>query len=48
MLILLLAGPGMLFSTFLTALVSSPLLQEYKWDFMDASLFGSIISATGN
>ncbi|XP_035704724.1 sodium/hydrogen exchanger 8 isoform X2 [Folsomia candida] len=44
--ILLLAGPGLLFSTFITAVVSIFLFIEYEWNFVEASLFGSIISAT--
>lgn len=36
----------MVLCTFITALVCQKYFSEYKWNFLQASLFGSIISAT--
>ena len=44
--ILVAALPGMLITTFITALVCQYFLKSYSWDFPQAALFGSIISAT--
>ncbi|CAL8104179.1 unnamed protein product [Orchesella dallaii] len=44
--VLLLAAPGMLFCTFLTAFVCFTFFTEYKWTFLESLFFGCIISAT--
>jgi sodium/hydrogen exchanger 10/11 len=44
--IILVAFPGMVFCTFVSALVCMQYFPQYKWNFLQASLFGSIISAT--
>lgn len=45
--VLLLAAPGMLFCTGLTACVCYYFFTSYKWSFLEAMFYGSIISATG-
>ncbi|ODM98799.1 Sodium/hydrogen exchanger 8 [Orchesella cincta] len=44
--ILLVAFPGMLISTFLTSGVCMYFFESYNWTFPQASLFGSVVSAT--
>jgi sodium/hydrogen exchanger 10/11 len=44
--IMILAFPGILICTFITAFVCMQFFYAYKWDFVTASLYGSIISAT--
>ncbi|CAG7640037.1 unnamed protein product [Allacma fusca] len=44
--ILIAALPGMLITTFVTALVCQNFLIHYTWEFSQAALFGAIISAT--
>ncbi|OXA50331.1 Sodium/hydrogen exchanger 7 [Folsomia candida] len=44
--ILILAFPGMLIATALTAMLCYQFFSEYKWTFLQACFYGSIISAT--
>ncbi len=43
---LVLAGPGLLVSTFLTALMARYIFYTYSWSWVTSLLFGAILSAT--
>ncbi|CAG7822907.1 unnamed protein product [Allacma fusca] len=44
--ILIVSFPGMIMATFATGLICQQFFAAYKWSFVEASLFGSIVSAT--
>eukprot|EP00755_Sulcionema_specki_P032565 Sspe_Gene.99001::Locus_72415_Transcript_1_1_Confidence_1.000_Length_4617::g.99001::m.99001 len=43
---LILAGPGLLFASFLTAAMAKGMYSEYEWSWVACFLFGTILSAT--